>query len=138
MRRNDISTHKHDDHVRSAFCAHIVDPLGRLVERVGVGDIIDHNSHRRVPYVGGDEAAEPLLSRRVPQLQPHRPVLQVHGLGQEVDADRSLVSIVEGVVHEPRDERGLAHRLLAEEDQLELPEWVVKRVARRGHDELEI
>lgn len=38
----------------------------------------------------------------------------------------SLVSVVEGVVHEARDERRLAHRLLAQEHQLELPQRVSK------------
>ena len=43
-----------------------------------------------VPEEGGGQAPEPLLARRVPQLQPHCPVLQVHRLGQEVDANCGL------------------------------------------------
>ena len=38
----------------------------------------------------------------------------------------SLICVVEGVVHEARDERGLAHRLLAQEHQLELPQRVAE------------
>ena len=38
----------------------------------------------------------------------------------------SLICVVEGVVHEARDERRLAHRLLAQEHQLELPQRVAE------------
>lgn len=34
-------------------------------------DVIDHHSNRRVPDVAGNQTAEALLSRRVPELQPH-------------------------------------------------------------------
>ena len=44
-----------------------------------------------------------------------------------------LVGIVEAVIHEPGDERGLAHALLPEEHQLELPQRVAE-VSGRRHD----
>jgi CO dehydrogenase/acetyl-CoA synthase beta subunit len=37
----------------------------------------------------------------VPKLQPDGPVFEIHGLGEEVDADGGLVRVVERVVHEP-------------------------------------
>ena len=57
------------------------------MKRVGVGDVIDDDGDGRVSNVGRDETPEPLLTGRVPQLQPDRSVLQVHRLGEEVDAD---------------------------------------------------
>ena len=100
-----------------------------------------------------------LRLRRAPQLQPHGAVLQIHRLGQEVDANRRLraaasaaagehrrvsaarrpaqrarlVGVVELVIHEARDDGRLAHRLVAQEDQLILCQ---RRYARRhaGHN----
>ena len=46
----------------------------------------------------------------------------------------SLVRVVEGVVHEARDERGLPHRLLAQEHQLELSQRVAKVAGGRHGD----
>ena len=40
------------------------------------------------------------LTGSIPKLQPHCPVLEVHGFAQEVNAYRGLVCIVERVVHE--------------------------------------
>lgn len=39
------------------------------------------------------------LSSGIPKLQSDGPVLQVHGLREEVDSNGSLVGVVEGVVH---------------------------------------
>ena len=81
---------EHDDDVGAPLCPDVVDPLGRLVERVGVGDVVHHHRHRRVTNIAGDKRPETLLARRVPKLQPHCPVLQVHCFGQKVDADSCL------------------------------------------------
>ena len=104
-----------------------------LMKRVGVGDVIDDDGDGRVSNVGRDETPEPLLTGRVPQLQPDRSVLQVHRLGEEVDADGGLVGVVERVVHEPGDEGRLADGLLAQEHELELSERVVERISCGGH-----
>jgi hypothetical protein len=50
---------------------------------------------------------QPSLPRA--HLQPDGAVLEVHRLGEEVDADGGLVIRVEAVIHEPRDDRRLAH-----------------------------
>jgi len=117
---------QHDDDVAAPLCAHVIDPLGGLVERVGVGDVVHDHGHRRVSNVRGYQRAEPLLARRVPQLQTHGAILQVHGLREEVNSDRRLVRVVEAVVHEASDQRGFPHALLAQEDQLELPQRIAK------------
>ena len=81
---------EHDDDVGAPLRPHVVNPLARLVEAVGVGDVVDDDGHGAVADVRGDEGAEALLSRRVPQLEADGAVLKVHRLGQEVDADRGL------------------------------------------------
>ena len=45
-----------------------------------------------------------------------------------------LVSVVKRVVHEPGDERGFAHRLLAEKNQFKLSQRVTE-VTRGRHSE---
>ncbi len=41
-------------------------PLGDVVERFGVGDVVDEHDAHRPAVVGGSDGVEPLLSRRVP------------------------------------------------------------------------
>ena len=67
-----------------------------VVQKLSFCDVVDDDGDGGVSDVGGDERAEALLPRRVPQLQPHRPVLQVHRLRQEIDADRRLQIHVRG------------------------------------------
>eukprot|EP00740_Mantoniella_antarctica_P012457 CAMPEP_0181373696 /NCGR_PEP_ID=MMETSP1106-20121128/15543_1 /TAXON_ID=81844 /ORGANISM="Mantoniella antarctica, Strain SL-175" /LENGTH=277 /DNA_ID=CAMNT_0023491465 /DNA_START=906 /DNA_END=1742 /DNA_ORIENTATION=- len=110
--------HQHDDHVAAALRAHLVDPPRRVQKARPARHVIHHHRHRAVADVRWDQRAEALLPGRVPQLQPHRAVLQVHRLGQEVDADSGLVAVVELVVHEARNDRRLSHRLIPQKDQL--------------------
>jgi len=55
-----------------------------------------------------------LIPGSVPELKSNRAVLEVHGLAEKVDADRSLIRAIERVVHEPRNDTGLANRLQRE------------------------
>lgn len=70
------------------------------------------------PSPTAPRAAKTHLTSRVPKLQPDGPVLEVHCFAEKVDADGGLVGIVKRIVHEPRDETRLAHRLLAQKDEL--------------------
>ena len=73
------------------------------MEGFQVGDVVDDDGDGAVADVRRDQAAEALLAGRVPELQAHGPVLEVHCFGEEVDADGGLVHVVEGVVHEASD-----------------------------------
>lgn len=113
--------HEYDDHVVPTLRTNVVDPFRSVHERAPVyplssahrpqssewlrtGDIVDDNCDGRVSNVGGDEGPEPLLSRGVPELEPDRPVLEVHRLAQEVNPwVRSL-----GIEREAR--MGTTHR----------------------------
>lgn len=53
-------------------------------------NVVNNHRHGGVPDIARNQASESLLARRVPQLQPDRLVLKVHGLGQEVDTDGCL------------------------------------------------
>eukprot|EP00967_Tisochrysis_lutea_P145546 scaffold273386_cov28-Tisochrysis_lutea.AAC.1 len=81
-------------------------------------DVKHDDRHVRVSYVGWDERSESLLSGGIPQLQPHRPVLHGHRLGDEIDSDGRGVVCLEGSIHEARDDGGLADGLVAYEDEL--------------------
>mmetsp|Transcript_26378 Transcript_26378/g.68110 ORF Transcript_26378/g.68110 Transcript_26378/m.68110 type:complete len:270 (+) Transcript_26378:422-1231(+) len=109
-----------DHHVVAALCAHVVHPLGNGREGVPGAHVVYNHGHVRVADVGGDERAEALLACRVPQLQPHGAVLEVHRLRDKVDADRRLIVVFKGVVHESADDRRFANILVAEEDELVL------------------
>lgn len=70
------------------------------------GDDVEDNSQCQTELLleTANSTASTHLSRRIPQLQADRPVLEVHCLGQEVDSDGRLVRRVEGIVHEACDE----------------------------------
>ena len=72
-----------------------------------------------------NEQTETFLTGSVPELETHSAVVQVHGLGEKVDADGCLVCGVERVVHEARDDAGLAHALVAQEHQLVPCQWAL-------------
>ena len=44
------------------------------------------------------------MSCCIPELQSDRSVFEIHGFGEEIDADGRLVGVVECVVHEACDE----------------------------------
>ena len=77
----------HEDHdcIRAAALVEESEPGVEAGEGEGVGDIVDQDCAVCIPQVGGDEAAELLLSRRIPQLQPVQMLVVTHILGQEVD-----------------------------------------------------
>ena len=89
--------------------AHQTYDTGYGVRKRLTGDVVDDDGDSGVPDVTGNEGAKSFLSRRVPQLQTHRPVLQIHRLGQEVDPYCGLVRVVKSVIHEPGDEGRLSH-----------------------------
>lgn len=91
-----------------ALAAHVVDPFPGLLEGFLRGDVVDDDGDGGVADIGGDEGAEAFLARRVPELEADGAVFEVHGFGEEVDADGGLVGGVEGVVHEAGDEGGFA------------------------------
>ena len=64
---------------------------------VCVGDVVDDDGDRRISDVGRNERPEALLAGCVPQLKADGPVLQVHRLGQEVDADGRLKLIKQNI-----------------------------------------
>ena len=106
---------EHDDDIVATLGSHVVDPLARVHERSAVwstakpasatfisscfflrrnfrskgqrtGDVVDDDGDARVADVRRDQTAEAFLAGRVPQLESDGAVLEVHGLGQEVDA----------------------------------------------------
>ena len=62
---------------------------------------------------------EPLLPRRVPDLQFDLLAPELDGLDLEVDADRRDERVVECVVGEPEQDAGFADARVADEQELE-------------------
>jgi hypothetical protein len=60
-----------------------------------------------------------LPTRRVPDLQLHRLLVDGDGAEAEVDADRADVRVCEVVVREAQEEAGLADARVADQHQLE-------------------
>jgi hypothetical protein len=67
-------------------------------------------------------------------LQSYRTILQVHGLGEEVDAYSRLIHIIKRVVHKACDQGCLADTLFPKKDELKFLERVIKVVGLR-HDQ---
>ena len=72
-----------------------------------------------LPVVVRRDGVEPLLSRRVPDLQLDLLSPELDGLDLEVDADRRDERVVEGVVGEAEQYARLADAGVADEEQLE-------------------
>jgi hypothetical protein len=65
-------------------------------------------------------------------LQTHGAVLQIHGLGQEINANGRLVVSIEIVVHEACDDAGFTNGLVPEKDQFVFGQGCERRVAASG------
>jgi len=95
-------------------------------------NIINHDSHRRIPNVTGDQTPKSLLAGRIPQLKPHCPIIEIHGLGEEINANGGGILGIKVVVHEAGYQGGFADGLFAEEDELELPQRIGERRVCHG------
>ena len=109
---------KHYQALVLAEVPRVVYPLADTLEGLSACDVIYNDGDGGVFDVGGDEALEALLAGRVPEVQDDDLVLDVHLVRHEVDADSRLIVLIEGVVDEAVDDRGLTHGLVPQEDDL--------------------
>eukprot|EP00356_Strombidium_inclinatum_P008278 CAMPEP_0170493682 /NCGR_PEP_ID=MMETSP0208-20121228/14210_1 /TAXON_ID=197538 /ORGANISM="Strombidium inclinatum, Strain S3" /LENGTH=128 /DNA_ID=CAMNT_0010769633 /DNA_START=334 /DNA_END=717 /DNA_ORIENTATION=+ len=113
-------TGEHDEHlVDVTEGLGVLHPLVDALEGLAVGDVVSDDNGLAVFDVGGDQTLEFLLASCVPEVERDDAVLDVHFLSDEVDADGGAVVVFELVVLEPLDNRGLAHALVAQEDDFE-------------------
>ena len=98
---------------------HVLHPPGHVVERLLVGDVVEDDGPEGVPVVGGGDGPVPLLARRIPDLDLHRLTSYQEGLGGELHPDGGLGVQAELVPGKPREEAGLAHPGVPDQDDLE-------------------
>ena len=65
------------------------------MEGFKVRDVVDDDGDGAVANVGGDERAEALLAGGVPQLKANGTIFEIHGFGEEINADGGLVHVIE-------------------------------------------
>jgi len=90
-------------------------PLGNVVEALAVGDVVDEHDAHGTPVVARRDCMEPLLSRRVPDLQLDFLPPELDGLDLEVNTDRRDECVVERVVREPEQDACLSHARVTDE-----------------------
>mmetsp|Transcript_8145 Transcript_8145/g.24159 ORF Transcript_8145/g.24159 Transcript_8145/m.24159 type:complete len:333 (+) Transcript_8145:266-1264(+) len=84
-------------------------PRGDVGERVLVGDVVDEEDAHGAAVVGRRDGLEPLLPRRVPDLQFDSLAVQLHAPDLKVDPNRGDEGLREGVVGKPHQNRALPH-----------------------------
>merc|ERR1719229_1077660 len=83
---------------------YVSEPLGNIIEALGIGDVIhQHNTHG-TPVVRGSDCVEPLLASSVPYLKLDLLSSQLYGLDLEVDPNCRDESCVEGVLRKSEED----------------------------------
>jgi hypothetical protein len=110
-----------EDGARLGVLSGLGDPVPELEEGGGVGLVVDQEDRAHVAVVGADYRPEGLLARRVPdhQLRGH-PVRQGHRPRAELDPDRGVVLLGEGLPRVAVQQGALAHRGPPQQDHLEV------------------
>lgn len=78
----------------------LLEPLLDVVERLLVGDVVDHDDAVRSSVVAASDGAEALLSGRVPDLKLDLDAADGHSADLEVDSDGGDEGVSEDVVRE--------------------------------------
>mmetsp|Transcript_12876 Transcript_12876/g.21781 ORF Transcript_12876/g.21781 Transcript_12876/m.21781 type:complete len:220 (-) Transcript_12876:3-662(-) len=111
-----------DEDAGDIFLCVLIDlahPLGDLGEGVPVRDVIGHNNSVRPLVVAASDGLEPLLPGRVPDLQLNCLSVHVNCSDFEIHPDRGHEVVIEHVVRESEEQRGLADSGVADEEHFE-------------------
>lgn len=111
-----------DEHNRNlvvgvAFC--LVQPLGHIIERVSVGDVVNQNHPDGPPIVRSRDGLEGLLPGGIPDLQFYLFVLNSDDFGPEFYTNGGVVIELKFLLEELQEETGLAYRGVPNDDVLE-------------------
>lgn len=115
-----LISYEHNNDIGTTFIANIINPFVDRKKRGTIGDIVDDDSDGGIANVRRDEGPKAFLSSGIPQLKTHGAILQIHGFGQEVDANSGLIIVVKLVVHEAGNNACLSTALIAEDDKFVL------------------
>jgi hypothetical protein len=111
---NSVPTHKYRSHIAIGILSDIGEPRFDVREGVFLGDVVHQDGPRGVLVVRVRDRPVPaetfllLLAGRVPKLDLHRVVVDLHGLRREIDPDRRPALLVESVPREPAQKVGFA------------------------------
>eukprot|EP00315_Gephyrocapsa_oceanica_P002533 CAMPEP_0185340838 /NCGR_PEP_ID=MMETSP1363-20130426/98327_1 /TAXON_ID=38817 /ORGANISM="Gephyrocapsa oceanica, Strain RCC1303" /LENGTH=272 /DNA_ID=CAMNT_0027940067 /DNA_START=526 /DNA_END=1342 /DNA_ORIENTATION=+ len=105
-------------------------PRGDVGEGLLVGDVVDEEDAHGAAVVGRRDGLEPLLPRRVPDLQFDSLAVQLHAPDLKVDPNRGDEGLREGVIGKPHQNRALPHAGIP--NQKEFDEHVVLFSAGRA------
>ena len=115
-----LITGKDEKNVVVTKGSRIFNPFVYALETLARSYIIADDRDSTVLDIGWDERLESLLTRGVPQIQNDDLILNVHLLWHEIDTNRGLVALVEGIVDEAMNDTCLTNGLVAEEDDFVL------------------
>lgn len=97
----------------------LVHPVLDGGEALAVRDVVGHDDPVRALVVAARDRLEPLLPRRVPDLQLYRLPVHFDGADLEVDADGGHEVVCEDVVGESQQERRFTDAGVTDEEHLE-------------------
>ena len=96
----------------------LVEPGGDVLEAVHVADVVGEDGPDTVPVVRLGDAPEPLLARRVPDLEFDLLPVNLHRLDHEVHPDSCSLSRRKHSLCESSDQTCLAHPSIAHQHNL--------------------
>lgn len=90
-----------------ALLVELLDPVARLDEQGGLGDVVHHERRLGLAVVHGRQQRKPLLARSVPDLVLDGAVVDGAFLGEERGANGGLLVLLEVVQHKAEHKQRL-------------------------------
>ena len=110
---------QHYDHLWVRVVSHIIEPPGQIVEGTSTCDIIDKEGANTASVVASRDRSERFLASCVPNLYFYICILSdCYRFGSKVNTNCQVMSILEPVVNELKQEAWLADTGLADDDVL--------------------
>jgi hypothetical protein len=121
LSRVDIAlvSNQHTIHILRRILIDLSHPIADVVERVLVGHVVDEQNAHGSSVVGCGNRAESLLSGRIPYLKLHLCIATHDRLDLEVNTDSCDEGGGEGVVRVSKQQTGLAHARVSDQQQLD-------------------
>lgn len=113
-----LVAHQDPQHLGRGVLLDLPQPVGAAVEGGLVGHVVDQDERMRGPVVGLGDAPEPLLARRVPDLEFDLLPVNLHRLDHEVNPDSCSLSGGKHSLCESPHQTRLAHPCITHQHNL--------------------